>query len=92
LQLVAGNDLYPGLSRMTSWLGLDRLTQDPVSQRLAFLILTLLISCLLAFVTARISRAIKDKNAPYPSLLSLLNYVLGVTLFGGYVLVLIAKG
>ena len=92
LQLVAGNDLYPGLSRMTSWLGLDKLTHDTVSQRLSFLILTLLVSCLLAFVTARISRAIKDKNASYPGLLSLLNYVLGVTLFGGYVLVLIAKG
>lgn len=92
VQLTTDRDLFPGLSGLSALLRINLVTKEVITQRIFLLVAILLASCILALLTARISSAIREGNAQFPNLLSLLNFVLGVGLFGVYVLILITKG
>jgi hypothetical protein len=92
LQLVSEKDLFPGLKGNSFLEPIAHLTDDTKSQRLILLGLVVLTSCLIALLTARIGKSIKEGTARFSNLLSAMNFTFGCGLFAVYVMMLISKG
>jgi hypothetical protein len=91
LQLVAGNDLFPGLNAVAGIKNV-RIASDDATNRSVQLFLALLLALTCTLVTATISGAIKKNAAQGDAFLSLFNTAIGLSLLGCYVLTLVAKG
>jgi hypothetical protein len=92
LQLTTDKDLFPGLPSTGPLSFLAGVSGDVLVQRRMLLFLFLLLSCVVALLTAYISKAIKDPNTRFKNALSLINFSFGSALLGAYVLMLITKG
>jgi small-conductance mechanosensitive channel len=98
MQLTSNIDLFPGIGTLTGFS--PSTTADVLTQRRVILFLVFLVSTAMSFLTAYISRLIREseetddqlKKVKAPQALSLLNYLLGMGLFGAYLLILITKG
>jgi len=92
LQITASQDLYPGIPK---WFvsGPNTTADDLIRQRAAILAGLAFVACLVALVTARISAAIeRDNKAQGKPLLAAINFVIGTSLFCGYLVMLVSKG
>lgn len=92
LQLVAGTDLFPGLSSVVLLRDVPQVWTDPGANRSLQLFVLLALALTITLLTGAISAAINKGKAKGPAFLSLLNTALGLFLLGLYVLVLVTKG
>ena len=92
LQLAAGTDLFPGLSSVVLLRDIPAISANPLANRSVQLLVFLLLALAGTLITGAISAAIKKTVARGPDFLSLLNTVLGLSLLGLYVLMLVTKG
>lgn len=92
LQILSSVDLFPGMKDIALLNITSGLYSSPLSQRLAQLLILFLVSLAAMIVTGHIAAEIKQDKAAAPNLLSLFNSVVGTSLLGVYVLILITKG
>ncbi|WP_397452041.1 hypothetical protein [Pseudomonas sp. NA-150] len=88
LQILSPQDLFPGLQTFFP----HSPSTDMVLSRQAELFTLFLIALGAMVFTARIASDIKQNRAKYPSLLALLNSLIGTMLLAVYILILITKG
>jgi hypothetical protein len=92
LQLTSANDIFHGLPDNGIFALIAQMSPDNVVlQRMALLLVVFLLSSVFALLTGGNSRVISDGKTTVPNLLALLNFVLGVGIFGFYIFLLVAK-
>lgn len=92
LQLTTkGTDLYPGIPNVWPWNYVSALTDNIVQQRLLVIGAVFALACVVAVLTARISRSVREETPNYPALLSILNFCLGAGLFASYLLLMVTR-
>lgn len=92
LQLSSRTDLFPGFGSVVLLRDIPQLSSDPVFARAMQLLVFLIIALMATVVTAAVAAAIKNKKAKAPDLLAGFNSLIGLTLLGVYVLLLVTKG
>ena len=91
LQIMTDHDLFPDLAKAKILAPLLSFAPNPVAQRVSLLMGVFLLSCIMSLLTARIGMAIREESTKGKNYLSLLNFVIGVGVFGTYILMLITK-
>jgi hypothetical protein len=91
LQLLRQDNLFPGLLAASPQVMATMFTSDPIGQIRLLLFLSFLVSCFSALLTATISRAIKNGGSKGNGALALINFCVGASMLGWYVLILITK-
>jgi hypothetical protein len=92
LQIIVPQDLLAGLPSgwLTSFLEVIA-PENIISQRIILLSTIFLLSIVSAIFTGGNSRAIREKSIQNLNLLSIINFVIGMFVFGLYLFVLLAK-
>lgn len=92
LQLATSNDLFAGAPDNIIWQALAQLDVGDVAvQRRIFLTLVFLGTTLVVFLTARVSRSIRDGTTRYPDPLAAFNFLLGAATFAANLLIILSK-
>lgn len=91
LQLLSQDNLFPGLAAAGPLVIATMLTSDPIGQIRFLMFGFFLVSCFSALLTARISRAIRSGDSKANGALACINFCIGASMLGWYVLILITK-
>ncbi len=92
LQVLNEKNLFPGLQNAPFQSFMSQHIVSNSNIAIAYLSLILVISSFATLLTARISKAIDCENPRFPDLLSIINFSIGSSLIGLYVLLIITKG
>jgi hypothetical protein len=91
LQLTSKSDLFPGLSTVPLLRGIPADVSDPAHARDIQLFVFFFVVLIATLLTAKISGAIRESGTVGKSWLAAINWVVGLFIFGVYLLVLLTK-
>lgn len=91
LQVMSDTEVLHGIPTTGPWADLCLISADAAKQQLALLAGLFLLTCFMALVTARISRAVGEPATKGKNVLSLFNFAIGASVFASYLFLLLAK-